>query len=324
MFAWGRANGARTILSGHWSDQLFFVTGYLSDLFTRLSWKEISVHLAEYPRWFVDADPAYFSSRFRRELMLNVSSPRLRAAIAPLMRRQTDGGRGPLLSPGWPPRVRRPRTRARGPRPASAHARDIYRMARSQSHRLQFESDGKLAASEELDSTTPFLDRDVIAYLMSVPGEIQNRDGVPRALLRDSMRGIVPDDIRLRRWRNHDGLILARRDAYVSSNERLESGHRLGFFTQPLAVEAGTLELIGLEMWSRAFFSDRLTPPQPSHNEAGEAMDTPVTPQPEDREKLPYSPPKLTVHGDLRTITAAKQSDRTEAGQPKTFSSGMP
>jgi hypothetical protein len=53
-------------------------------------------------------------------------------------------------------------------------------------------------------------------------------------------------------------------------------------------------------------------------------MDTADPAPKDDRDKLPYSPPKLTVHGDLRSITAAKQSDRTEAGQPKTFSSGMP
>jgi hypothetical protein len=41
-------------------------------------------------------------------------------------------------------------------------------------------------------------------------------------------------------------------------------------------------------------------------------------------EKLPYSKPKLTIHGDLRTLTAAKGSNRTEAGEPKTFNSGMP
>lgn len=41
-------------------------------------------------------------------------------------------------------------------------------------------------------------------------------------------------------------------------------------------------------------------------------------------EKLPYSAPKLTIHGDLRTLTAAKGSNRDEAGQPKTFNSGKP
>jgi hypothetical protein len=38
--------------------------------------------------------------------------------------------------------------------------------------------------------------------------------------------------------------------------------------------------------------------------------------------KLPYSAPKLTIHGDLRTITAAKGSNKVEAGQPKTFAIG--
>jgi hypothetical protein len=54
----------------------------------------------------------------------------------------------------------------------------------------------------------------------------------------------------------------------------------------------------------------------------------PMKPTPEQKDgsgaKLPYSTPKLTVHGDLRAITAAKGSNRTEAGQPKTFSGGMP
>ncbi len=41
-------------------------------------------------------------------------------------------------------------------------------------------------------------------------------------------------------------------------------------------------------------------------------------------EKLPYSTPTLTIHGDLRTITAVKGGNRDEAGQPKTFTNTMP
>jgi hypothetical protein len=40
--------------------------------------------------------------------------------------------------------------------------------------------------------------------------------------------------------------------------------------------------------------------------------------------KLPYTPPTLTIHGDLRTMTAGKGGNRKEAGQPKTFPSGQP
>ena len=46
-----------------------------------------------------------------------------------------------------------------------------------------------------MEHVTPFLDRDVIAYLMSIPGEILNQGGVPRALLRQAMTGIVPSPI---------------------------------------------------------------------------------------------------------------------------------
>ena len=38
----------------------------------------------------------------------------------------------------------------------------------------------------------------------------------------------------------------------------------------------------------------------------------------------PYSPPKLTVHGDLRAITAAKGSNLREVGKPKTFNMDDP
>lgn len=53
-------------------------------------------------------------------------------------------------------------------------------------------------------------------------------------------------------------------------------------------------------------------------------MTRPAAPKNDGDQKLPYSSPKLTVHGDLRTITGAKGGNRDEAGQPKTFSNGMP
>ena len=53
---------------------------------------------------------------------------------------------------------------------------------------------------------------------------------------------------------------------------------------------------------------------------------TNTTPAPneDNGRKLPYTTPKLTVHGDLRAITAVKGGNRDEAGQPKTFTSGKP
>jgi hypothetical protein len=325
MLEQAAARGARVVLTGHWSDQFLFVTGYLSDLCKRFAWQEVRTHLDEYTRWFVDADPAYFRTRFRRELALNLTSHRARGWLGPLIKRWARQEQGPTASPALAARANRARVRLPRPFCRTAHARDIYQAARGLSHRLQFEADEKLAASEGVDCLTPFLDRDLIAFLMSIPGQIQNRDGVPRALLRDAMRGIVPEPILRRIWRNEDAIVRDRQRRYLAAGFRLEAAHRLGFVNAAQPIEQETFDWIGLEFWSRAFFSDRLSRRQPSHHGAGEAMDAAVTPpNTDDREKLPYAPPKLTVHGDLRKITAAKQSDRSETGLPKTFNSGMP
>lgn len=325
MLAWAAARGARVLLTGHWSDQFFFVTGYLSDLSRRVAWRKVRAHLEEYTRWFVDADPAYFRARFRRELVLNLTPHRVRRWFGPLLAAHAADERLGLASPALAARAGRRRVRLPRPSCRTAHARDIYQAVRAQSHRLQFEADAKLAASQGMESLTPFLDRDLIAFLMSIPGEVQNYGGVPRALLRDSMRGVVPDPILRRTWHNEDALVRDRQRRYLASAFSLDAAHHLGLVSEPRAIDDETFDWIGLEFWSRAFFSDRLTPRQPSHYGAGEVMHPAVTPpDKDDREKLPYSAPKLTIHGDLRKITAAKQSDRSEAGQPKTFSSGMP
>ncbi len=318
-----RSSDARTILTGRWSDQLFFVTGYLSDLFARGAWRQLARHLREYQRWFVDAEPAYFRSRFRRELLLNLTPYAWRARLRRFVKSDAPDWSRPVVSAALAARRRRQRVRIDRPRCASAHARDIYQFVRAKSHRLQFEADEKLTAICGVDSVTPFLDRDLIAYLMSIPGEVQNHGGVPRALLRDAMRGIVPDEILARRWRNQSTFNLDRAATSPSPPIQLDAARRLGLVQRAATVEPATIDLLGLEFWSRVFFSDRLAS-LPSPHGVTEVMDTVVTPDTDDCEKLPYSPPRLTVHGDLRKITAAKQSDRTEAGQPKTFNSGMP
>src|SRR5262245_1646003 len=126
MLVRARRCGARTILTGHWSDQLFFVTGYLSDLFVRGAWLEIARHLREYQHWFVDANPAYFHSRFRRELLLNLTPHVWRARFRRFVRTPPPEWSRRLVSPGLAGHLNRRRVRIARPRCASAHARDSY------------------------------------------------------------------------------------------------------------------------------------------------------------------------------------------------------
>ena len=52
-----------------------------------------------------------------------------------------------------------------------------------------------------LEPAYPFIDRDLISFIMAIPGEVVNWQGVPKGLFREAMRGILPEAIRLRRWK---------------------------------------------------------------------------------------------------------------------------
>jgi asparagine synthase (glutamine-hydrolysing) len=266
LLAYASVQSARILMTGLWSDQLFFVTGYLVDLFKKLAWRDVARHLAEYTNWFLDVDPAYFRTRFCHELLLNLMPAALRSRLRPFRTSLARPRKQRFMSPELAVRVKRRRPRISHPRYATAHARNIYQAIRAKSHRLQFEADEKMTCRYGIEAVTPFLDRDVIAYLMSIPGDIQNHNGVPRALLRDAMRGILPEAICRRRWREEgtDSPVIERanQDAYLSTKTRLQSCKDLGLCSDARLVDADSLEFIGLEFWSRMFFSDKLNPSQ--------------------------------------------------------------
>jgi asparagine synthase (glutamine-hydrolysing) len=258
LLAWARERGARTLLTGMWSDQLLFVTGYLSDLAMNLSLGQVARHLQEYARWFPDAEPSYFRRRFRRELLFNVTPRRIREWLRPmhtmLARPQV---RWPV-SDAVAGRIRRRRSPTRHPRYATVHARSIYQTVRSRSHQLQIEGDEKVAYSLGLEHVTPFLDRDVISYVMGIPGEVLNEGGVPRALLREAMAGIVPAPILDRRWPDDSSSAAAAerdcRRTQLAARTELRTSHELGYVPDLRAGDAASRDLVGLELWSEAFF----------------------------------------------------------------------
>ena len=257
LLARARSQGAATLLMGLWSDQFMFVMGYLTDLLKQLKWGDAARHLREYRNWFVDVQPSYFVSSFAREVMLNLTPALIRSRAR---RFRTVALQAPhhALTSAMEAHARRPRPRLHHPKYASAHARNIYQGIRSKTHRLQFEAETKMTSRCGVERVTPFLDRDVIAFLMSIPGDVQTRGGVPRALLRDAMRGLVPEPILRRRWPDEgtteERLDRVDRQAYLAMNVKLTASHMLGFSRDAGTLDDKTLELIGLEFWSRQFF----------------------------------------------------------------------
>ena len=147
---------------------------------------------------------------------------------------------------------------------------------RNSYHVLCMESNDKAAAMYGLEMAFPFLDRDLLSFLMAVPGDVQMWRGIPKAFLRKGLRDIVPQPILARRGKadftdllsegmerdllemtgclRSPGLAFqlgyANRDATISELNRLKG--RIG---GPDGTVAWALqELLSLELWLQVFF----------------------------------------------------------------------
>jgi hypothetical protein len=183
---------------------MLFSADYLIDLFGRLAWGDVRRHLQEYERWFGASEARIMRRRLANGLVRHHVP---RPFLTPLkwLKRK-------FLAPPRPPAwfserfVRQALQFAGQPAASgagfhSAHARSIYLEARSKYHVHCMDWNNKVAARYQLDAVFPFLDRDLIAFLMAIPGEVENRNGVPRALPREAMRGVLPESVRQRTWK---------------------------------------------------------------------------------------------------------------------------
>nr|UXE46010.1 asparagine synthetase [glutamine-hydrolyzing] 3 [uncultured bacterium] len=212
-YAWGvsravrlaaGAGGARSLLSGHWGDQMLFSSRYLVDLVKAFAWRTAYRHAREWERWFTLGEARSFQRRFWLDLVRDLTPDWLVPPLKWIRRRLFRAQRAKSwFSPAF---LRQGLRFANQPALSgsqfhSAQAKSLYVEARSKYHVQCMEWNNQIGARFGLDAAFPFLDRDLIAFLISIPGEIQNRNGVPRALLREAMRGILPETIRARTWK---------------------------------------------------------------------------------------------------------------------------
>ena len=294
-YAWGvtravhartREAGSRVLLSGHWGDQVLFSTAYLVDLFRHFAFRQIVRHTRTYERFF-GADETRV---LRQRLVFDIARHCVPRPIVPLLKALRRRIAPPVRPRPWFSGAFRRRALRFANRPVSlgsgfhsVHARSVYLEARSKYHVHCMEWDNKSAALHGQDAAFPFLDRDLLAFLMAAPGEMQNRDGVPRALLREAMAGILPEAVRARTWKaDFTGPAnrgIAQDLAQVSA--RLSHGSlaaRFGYLDESrLAAELPGLatelqgpeslalwdltDLFALEVWLQVFFDGMCEPP---------------------------------------------------------------
>jgi asparagine synthase (glutamine-hydrolysing) len=278
IYSTARDSGARVLLTGMFADELMFDMAYLTDLVDHGRWWTARRHLNEIPEWFQDAGPAWYRAEFRRDLVRQ-HVPALAAHV--LRRLRVLLSQPPPNNPFWSPAFRRQAIVARAqPFPGrrtfgSLQVRSLYRQVRGSYPRLRMEWENKIGAAFGLEVAMPFLDRDLVAFLMSVPGHVQTRGGIPKALIRSGLASTLPPSVADRRWKADFADGLAERwlvdwddcrqliqgkglaAAYdLVEGAALEEGLdalRDRVRAKDWAAVRGMLELVGLESWLDAF-----------------------------------------------------------------------
>jgi asparagine synthase (glutamine-hydrolysing) len=274
-----RERGARVLLAGHWGDQFLFDDAYLFDLFRRGAWITAWTHAHRYPGWLDVPDSTYFSRRFATRLIRNLLPDAIVPALRRLRRRLPQHRNLlPWYTESFRERAEGRRVRPPAPAGFSAHGRSLYREARSRYHVLCMEWHNKVGAMHDVDMAFPYLDRDLIAFLMEMPGELQSFDGIPKAILREGLRGVLPDAIAQRRSKAdatdlgneelathydeltaclHGGLTglmgYVRRDAVAGQLARMRP--RAG--DETAEASRSICDLVALELWLRLFFEPK-------------------------------------------------------------------
>jgi asparagine synthase (glutamine-hydrolysing) len=195
--------GARVLLTGHHGDEVLVNEPYLIDLFRQFRWLRVWSDLREMPRWFTDAAPGIFARQFATNLIKH-------HLPSPLLDVYRRARRGIVPSAGGPPWYR-PDIWAAGvvqasrptdlPECASAYQESMYHALRSPSGMVDRDYYAKVTEMRGLELREPFLDRELVGFLLSIPGEMQTWRGVPKSLLRDAMRSVLPESIVGRRWK---------------------------------------------------------------------------------------------------------------------------
>ncbi|MDI3316564.1 MAG: asparagine synthase (glutamine-hydrolyzing) [Bacillota bacterium] len=205
-----------------------------------------------------------------------------RDLLAPLVRRRLAQRRRSvpvrrLLRPDFLARVRPPRIRPAQDDLKRRLLEDLTLF--SLPSLLRYEDRNSMAHSVE--SRLPFLDQELVEYILRLPPEAIIDGGWSRAIFRRAMKGILPERIRLRRWKvgftTPEMRWLKARRASIQSLLRSPSFAARPWWDGPAVADAfaaaceGRLEdsfffwrAINLELWMRSFIDPAEPPAGPA------------------------------------------------------------
>ncbi len=257
-------SGARVLLTGDWGDDVLFDQSYLVDMLSDLRPREVLNHLRAMPSWFADAEKRGFRRRFIRDLASNYLPENARTAVAfvrgSLHRRPRTATLG----------VRRPVRGQCAIRPRfQAYRRSMLQLFDPLLTRTRIERESKRASGRSLELALPYLDKELVSFMVGIPGEVQNSGAIPKGLLRVALADVMPPEITFRKWKadstNNAVLSGIRKDGYQHL-ERAASGPIVshGYVQRSRVLKASErdtanvspsdfLRFVGTDSWMRAY-----------------------------------------------------------------------
>jgi asparagine synthase (glutamine-hydrolysing) len=268
---------SRVLIAGSGGDQFLADLAYLIDLLHGLAWGRLNRHLLEVQEWGVHS-ASYRRRVFWRAVVKRHLPVRLVDGLRKLL------GRPAAITTRLPGCVTELERRAARKRKSpfqrqsvsNFHARSLYEIIRSAYELFEIENANKISSMHGLQSGLPFYDRDLLSFLMAIPGEMINWRGVSKGILREGLRGILPEAIVQRRSKadftdlGNEGMILDYPrvlDAVLKGTRVFARGYvnKEGFFQKlenmrarilapNILLARSLLILLSLETWLEVFF----------------------------------------------------------------------
>lgn len=260
-----RGGGADHLLIGTWADQVLFPfpPPYLNSLLRRgriVTYARTAKTIME---WMADVPRGRVMDMLVRQAIRPIVPARLLRAVLPPEREMT---------PIFDLLAHEPWTSM--PRPRSHQGAVWWEVSRPYSVD-GMEATTKWGWAHGVETQLPFVDGDLIALLLAMPGAHALHGGVPKALLRSGMAALLPEVVAGRRDKGDytDVIDSSHRAAQKQCLDRLDGGERFvrnGLMTKAAADRAlarirdhneigndGRVlqsTLVGLDAWLRVFF----------------------------------------------------------------------
>jgi asparagine synthase (glutamine-hydrolysing) len=276
-------HGARMHLSGEWGDDATFDMAYLQDLLYRGKWVKVARDLAEIPRWYTDAHPRAFWRGFLEGLV----RAHVPATLLPLLRKVKAQIPSFFPNESWDlpfyTKMLKEQAKDRAsdqpcpPRSLGTfQAESLYHVFRSRQTGFFLECHNKSNSNYGLEVAFPFTDRDLVSFMMAIPGEVRTLEGIPRGLFRRAMRGILPEAVAGRRSKGEYSALVneSTSQAFQELSQILNSeclGVQLGYLNKKalaqkldalkheihgrdICVSGSLIRLLAFEVWLEVFY----------------------------------------------------------------------